>query len=49
MHNRKVMLYNVGLSDKIAHMIMKIAVTPQYVDEKRHFHSDRLLLILLQK
>ena len=30
-------------------MSMKIAVTPEYEDRKRHLHSDRLLLILLQK
>ena len=30
-------------------MTMKIAGTPEYEDEKRYFHSDRLLLILLQK
>ena len=29
-------------------MTMKIAVNSEYEDEKRHFHSDRLLLILLQ-
>ena len=40
--------YVIGLSDKITHMTMKIAVNPEYEDEKRHFHSDRLLLILLQ-
>ena len=28
-------------------MAMKIAVTPQYEDEKRHFHSNRLLLIFV--
>ena len=30
-------------------MTMKIAETREYEDEKRHFHSDRLHLILLQK
>ena len=30
-------------------MTIKIALTPEYQDDKRHFHSDRLLLILLQK
>ena len=30
-------------------MIMKIAVNLEYEDEKRHFYSDRLPLILLQK
>ena len=38
-----------GHSDKITQMTMKIAVTPEYEDEKRHFHSGRLLLVLLQK
>ena len=28
---------------------MKIGVNLEYEDEKRHFNSDRLLLILLQK
>ena len=28
---------------------MKIAVTPEYEDEKRPFHSNRLLLFLLLK
>ena len=28
---------------------MKIAVTPEYEDEKRQFHSNRLLLFLLLK
>ena len=39
----------MGLSDKNIHMIMTIAVNLEYEDEKRHFHSERLLLILLQK
>ena len=30
-------------------MAEKIAVTPDYEDEKRQFHSDRLLLFLLLK
>ena len=30
-------------------MAVKIAVTPEYADEKRHFHSNRLLLFLLLK
>ena len=30
-------------------MAVKIAVTPEYEDEKRQFHSHRLLLILLLK
>ena len=30
-------------------MPMKIAVSPEYDYEKRHFHSNRLILILLQK
>ena len=30
-------------------MAVKIAVTPEYEDEKRQFHSNRLLLILLLK
>ena len=30
-------------------MAVKIAVTPEYEDEKRHFHSNRLLLVLLLK
>ena len=34
---------------KITHMIMKIAVSPEYDYEKRLFHSNRLILILLQK
>ena len=29
-------------------MAMKIMVTAEYVDEKRHFHSNWLLLKLLQ-
>ena len=40
--------YIIGLSDKITHMIMEIVVNPEHEDEKRHFQSDRLLLILLQ-
>ena len=30
-------------------MTVKIAVTPEYADEKRRFHSNRLLLFLLLK
>ena len=30
-------------------MAVKIAVTREYEDEKRHVHSNRLLLLLLQK
>ena len=30
-------------------MAMKIAVTPEYEDEKRQFHSNGLLLFLLLK
>ena len=30
-------------------MAVKIAVTREYEDEKRHVHSNRLLLFLLQK
>ena len=30
-------------------MAVKIAVTREYGDEKRHVHSNRLLLFLLQK
>ena len=30
-------------------MAVKIAVTPEYEDEKRHFHSNWLLLFLLLK
>ena len=30
-------------------MAVKIAVTPEYEDGKRHFHSNRLLLFLLLK
>ena len=30
-------------------MAVKIAVTPEYADEKRQFHSNRLLLFLLIK
>ena len=30
-------------------MTVKIAVTPEYEDEKRQFHSNRLLLVLLLK
>ena len=30
-------------------MAVKIAVTPEYEDEKRQFHSNRLLLALLLK
>ena len=30
-------------------MTVKIAVTPDYEDEKRQFHSNRLLLFLLLK
>ena len=30
-------------------MAVKIAVTPEYEDEKRQFHSNRLLLVLLLK
>ena len=29
-------------------MTMNIAVSPEYEVEKRHFHSNRLLLLLLQ-
>ena len=39
----------IGLSDKITHMAVKIAVTREYEDEKRHVHSNRLHLFLLQK
>ena len=30
-------------------MAVKIALTPEYADEKRQFHSNRLLLFLLLK
>ena len=30
-------------------MTMKIAVNQEYEDEKRHFHSNRLLLIFVAK
>ena len=30
-------------------MAVKIAVTPEYEDEKRQFHSNRLLFFLLLK
>ena len=40
--------YVIGRLDKITHMILKIAVTSEYEDEKGHFHSDRLLLFMLQ-
>ena len=30
-------------------MAVKIAVTPEFEDEKRQFHSNRLLLVLLLK
>ena len=30
-------------------MTMTIALTQEYEEEKRHFHSERLLLIVLQK
>ena len=30
-------------------MALKISVTWEYEDEKRHVHSNRLLLFLLQK
>ena len=30
-------------------MAVKIAVTPEYEDEKRQFHSNRLLMFLLLK
>ena len=30
-------------------MAVKIAITREYEDEKRHVHSTRLLLFLLQK
>ena len=30
-------------------MAVKIAVTPEYEDEKRQFHSNRFLLVLLLK
>ena len=30
-------------------MAVKIAVTPEYADEKRQFHLNRLLLFLLLK
>ena len=43
------MSYVKGLSDKITHMAVKIAVIPEYEDEKRQFHSNRLLLLLLLK
>ena len=43
------MQIRIGLSDKITHMAVKIAVTPEYEDEKRQFHSNRLLLVLLLK
>ena len=38
----------IGLSDKITHMTMKIVVSPEYDYEKRHFHSNRLILVLSQ-
>ena len=36
-------------SDKITDIAVKITVTPEYEDEKRQFHSNRLLLFLLLK
>ena len=36
-------------SDIITHMAVKIAVSREFEDEKRHVHSDRLLLFLMQK
>ena len=39
----------VGLSDKTTHMDMKTTITPEYEEEKRHFHSNRLLLFVLHK
>ena len=39
----------MGLSDKITHMAVNIAVTLEYEDEKRQVHSNRLLLFLLLK
>ena len=30
-------------------MTIKITITPEHEDEKRHFHSNRLLLLLLAK
>ena len=44
-----ILLHVIGLSDKITQMTMKIVVSPEYDYEKRHFHSNRLILILLQK
>ena len=44
-----MLFYVIGLSDKITHTTMKIVVSPEYDYEKRHFHSIRLILILLQK
>ena len=41
--------YVIGISDKITHMTMEIAVSPEYDYEKRRFHSNRLILVLLQK
>ena len=35
------------MSFRFTNMTMKIAVSPEY--DKRHFHSNRLFLILLQK
>ena len=32
--------YVIGVSDKITHMTMKIAVTPEYADEKDTFTHD---------
>ena len=41
--------YVKGLSDKITHMAVKIAVTLEYEDENIQFHLNRLLLFLLLK
>ena len=44
-----ILNYVIDLADKIAHVTMKITITPKYGDEKRHFHTNRLLLLLLHK
>ena len=41
--------YVIDLSDKILHVIMKITIISEFEDEIKHYHSNRLLLLFLQK
>ena len=44
-----VKLCNIDILDKITHLFMKFTITPEFEGDKRHFHSNRLRLLLLQK